>query len=117
MIRLQPEWVGELVSMWAARDWHEARDDLGYPTVSPMFARAVGKATEWEDPTGYGSAELQAMTAAVEWLKLNHQEHWRALSREFRTWTRRTLPEREGDAQLVLEAGQLLADYIDKTLG
>ena len=117
MIRLQPDWVGELVSMWAARDWADAHGDLGYPTVSPMFARAVGNVTEWEDPTGYSSAELRAVVAAVDWLQTNHPEHWRALSREFRTWTRRTLEAKEGDRELVLEAGLLLANYIDEILG
>lgn len=117
MIRLQPEWVGELVSMWAARDWADTHGDLGYPTVSPMFAKALGHTTEWEDPTGYSSSELRAMAAAVDWLKANHPEHWRALSREFRQWTRRTLEGKEGDNQLVLDAGALLAGYIDKMLG
>lgn len=116
MIRLQPEWVGELLSMWAAKDWADAQHDLGFPDVSPMFAKAVGMATEFEDPAGYSSAELRAVAAAVDWLQGAHPEHWRALSREFRTWTRRTLPRREGDDALVLEAGKFLADYIDKVL-
>lgn len=117
MIRLQPDWVGELVSMWAAIDWAEAQHDLGFPTVSPMFARAIGTNAEAEDPTGYSSAEMRAMAAAVDWLKMVHPEHYRALSREFRAWTRRTLERKDGDDQLVIEAGNLLAEYIDKVLG
>lgn len=117
MIRLQPEWVGELVSMWAARDWADAQQDLGFPTVSPMFAKSMGTAFEAEDVTGYSSAEVRAMAAAVDWLKLVHPDHYRALSREFRTWTRRTLEAKDGDRELVLEAGQMLAEYIDKVLG
>ena len=117
MIRLQPEWVGDLVSQWAAKDWSDAQGDLGYPTVSPMFARAVGVSAEAEDPTGYSSAELRAMAAAVDYLQLRHPEHWRALNREFRVWTRRDLEAKSGDAVLVLEAGTLLAKYIDETLG
>lgn len=117
MIRLQPDWIGELVSMWAAKDWSDAHGALGYPTVSPMFARAVGIVTESEDVTGYSSAELRAMAAAIDWLQLHHPEHWRALSREFRVWTRSTLPRQDGDDALVLEAGALLAKYIDEILG
>lgn len=117
MIRLQPEWVGELVSQWAASDWAAAQQDLGFPTVSPMFARAIGTVTECEDVTGYSSAELRAVAAAIDWLQLAHPEHWRALSREFRTWTRRTLERKDGDDQLVLEAGTLIANYIDEILG
>lgn len=117
MIRLQPDWVGELVSQWAASDWNAAQQDLGFPTVSPMFAKAVGTVTEFEDVTGYSSSEMRAVAAAIDWLQVVHPEHWRALSREFRTWTRRTLERKDGDDQLVLEAGQMIAEYIDKVLG
>jgi hypothetical protein len=82
-----------------------------------MFAKAMGTVTEFEDVTGYSSAELRAVAAAIDWLQLAHPEHWRAISREFRTWTRRTLERKDGDDQLVLEAGTLIADYIDKVLG
>jgi len=117
MIRIEPDWCGELLGQWAAKDWSDARDDLGFPTVSPMFAKAVGTSFEFEDVTGYSHAELRAMVAAVEWLHLTHPDHWRALSREFRIWTRRTLDEKPGDHDLVLEAGRMLADYIDNILG
>jgi len=117
MIRLQPEWIGELVSMWAAKDWAEAQMELGFPAVSPMFSKAVGNVAESEDVEGYSSAELRAVVAAVDWLQLVHAEHYRALSREFRQWTRRQTPGKEGDEQLVLEAGKMLADYIDNILG
>ena len=117
MIRLQPDWVGELVSQWAASDWAAAQQDLGFPTVSPMFSKAMGSVTEFEDVTGYSSAELRAVAAAIDWLQLVHPEHWRALSREFRTWTRRTLKRGDNDDALVLEAGKMIAEYIDNILG
>lgn len=117
MIRIEPDWCGELLSQWARSDAVDARDDLGFPTVSPMFAKAIGTATEFEDVTGYSSAELRAVAAAIDWLQLRHPEHWRALSREFRTWTRRTLEAKDGDRELVLEAGKMIAKYIDETLG
>jgi hypothetical protein len=117
MIRIQPDWVGELLGQWAAKDWSDAQHDLGFPTVSPMFAKAVGTSFESEDVTGYSRAELRAMVAGVDWLQLHHPEHYRALSREFRTWTRRTLARRDGDDQLVREAGRMLEKYIDETLG
>ena len=65
MIRLQPDWIGELLGHWAKSDWDQARDDLGFPQVSPMFAKAVGTILEAEDVTGYSSAETRAMAAAV----------------------------------------------------
>jgi hypothetical protein len=117
MIRIEPDWVGELLGQWAAKDWADAQHDLGFPTVSPMFAKAVGTSFELEDVTGYSHAELRAVVAAVDWLKLHHPDHWRALSREFRTWTRRTLDEKSGDRERVLEAGRMLEKYIDDVLG
>ena len=117
MIRIEPDWVGELLGQWAASDWRDAQQDLGFPSVSPMFAKAVGSSFETEDVTGYSHAELRAMVAGVDWLQLNHPEHYRALSREFRTWTRRTLEQRDGDDQLVMEAGRFLEKFIDETLG
>lgn len=116
MIRIQPDWVGELLGQWAARDWLETQQELGFPSVSPMFAKAVGSSFEVEDVTGYSHAELRAMVAAVDWLHLHHPDHWRALSREFRGWTRRTLDPRPGDTDRVLEAGRLLEKYIDDFL-
>lgn len=116
MIRLEPDWVGDLVSLWVAQDWADAQQRLGYPDVSPMFARALGNSSE-EDPTGYSSAEVRAMAAAIDWLRLVHWEHWRALSREFRSFSRSELPPKEGDRERVLEAGKMLADYIDNVLG
>jgi hypothetical protein len=117
MIRIEPDWVGELLGQWAGKDWSDAQQELGYPTVSPMFAKAVGSSFELEDVTGYSHAELRAMVAAVDWLQLHHADHWRALSREFRAWSRSTLEEKPGDRERVLEAGRMLANYIDNVLG
>lgn len=116
MIRLEPDWIGELLGQWAAGDWADARQDLGYPTVSPMFKKIVGNVTEFEDVTGYSSAELRAVSKAVDWLHEEHPEHWRALCREFRSWTRKTLEKKDGDDLLVIEAGKLLAFRVDDLL-
>lgn len=117
MIRMHPEWIGELLGQWAGSEGAEARSSLGYPQISPMFAKSVGSSIEAEDVTGYSSAEQRAMVAAVEWLHLTHYDHWRALSREFKGWTRKELEAKPGDRELVLDAGRLLADYIDSVLG
>lgn len=116
MIRLQPDWVGELLGHWASKDWAEARQDLGFPRVSPMFARAMGSSLDAEDVVGYSVAEVRAVVAAVDWLQERHPEHWRALSREFRAWTRSTLEGKEGDDELVLQAGTLIAQFVDRAL-
>lgn len=116
MIRLDPPWIGELLGQYVRSDWDDARGELGYPQVSPMFRKAVGSSFELEDVTGYSSAEMRAMAHAIDWLQTHHAEHWRALSREFRHWTRSTLAAKPGDEQLVLEAGILLAKKIDDML-
>lgn len=116
MIRLEPEWVGELLGHWAGKDWADAQQDLGYPKVSPMFSKAVGAVTEAEDVTGYSTAEGRAVLAAVDWLQVHHPEHWRALSREYKAWTRSTLAASAGDTELVLQAGKLIADFVDRLL-
>lgn len=116
MIRLQPDWVNELAHHWARGDWSQVDHELGYPTVSPMFKRVSGVDSS-EDVTGYSSAEVLAMAAAMEYLHLRHYEHWRALARLLRPHLRDTLPGKEGDAALAIEAGRLLEKYIDETLG
>lgn len=117
MIRIKPEWCGELLSMWAAKDWSDAQGELGFANVSPMFSKTMAFSSETEDVEGYSSAELRTMSAAVEWLHVNHPDHYRALSREFRQWTRAKTQAKEGDEQRVLEAGKMIAEYIDKVLG
>lgn len=111
-----PDWVRDLLGLWAHRDWADAQQDLGFPTVSPMFAKAVGSSVEAEDVTGFSSAEMRAMNSAIEWLQLEHHDHWRALSRELRPWTRRTLERKDGDSMLAIEAAKLLEKKIDDML-
>jgi hypothetical protein len=115
-MKLEPEWIGDLLGLWSRQDWHDSERHLGFPSVSPMFARAVGVVAETEEVAGYSSAELRAMTAGIEWLQLHHAEHYRALARELRPWARKNLEAKDGDKLLVLQAAKMLADYIDKVL-
>lgn len=110
-----PPWIGELLARWAARDWDDARDDLGFPGTAG-FARALASSQE-EDAGGYSSAELRAIAAAIEWLQLAHPGHWRVVCRAYRPWTRDGLHAQAGDADLLVEAVRLLANYIDNVLG
>jgi len=116
MIKMEPEWIGDLLGLWIRQEWGDMHYALGYPIVSPMFAKAVGIVAEVEDAGGYSSAELRAMTAAIDWLQVNHAEHYRALARELRPWARKSLEAKDGDELLVLQAGKMIADYIDKVL-
>lgn len=108
-----PDWVRDLLGLWAERDWHDAQMPLGLPTVSPMFARGMGISSDSEDVGGYSSAEVRAMAAAVERLRETYPDHWRALSRAIRPWTRRDLAKTDEDAQLVAQAMKLLEKYVD----
>jgi hypothetical protein len=114
-MRIEPEWVGELLGQWALRDWADARQELGYPRVSPMFSRAV-HGRDADDAMGYSAAEIQAVVVAVEWLQAEHPDHWRAVSREFKAWTRATLEQRDNDHELVAHAAKLIAKKIDQLL-
>jgi hypothetical protein len=116
MIRLQPEWIGELASSWARDDWGSVSRELGYPDVSPMFKR-IASVDSSEDAMGYSSAEVRAMAAAMEWLHLRHYEHWRALVRMLRPHLRGKLLAQDNDEELAMGAGKMLAEYIDKVLG
>lgn len=110
------DWVKDLLGLWAERDWADAQIPLGLPTVSPMFAKAIGVSVETEDVGGYSSVEIQAMALGVDWLQREHYEHWRALSRMIRPWTRRDLPKSDDDDRLVIEALHKLEKFIDETL-
>jgi hypothetical protein len=111
-----PDWVRDLLGLWAHRDWSDAQQDLGYPTVSPMFAKAIGSGVSAEDVTGFSSAEMRAMGTAIEWLQAEHHDHWRALSRQIRPWTRKTLQQKDNDNALAIEAANMIAQKIDDML-
>jgi len=116
-ITMQPSWVEDLLHQLDAREWGGVRRDLGYPSTSPTFARLAGGSVECEDVTGYSAAEGRAMAEAVEWLHQHHPEHWRALSRSMRAWSRLILQPRDDDEVLVAEAGVMLAQRVDEILG
>lgn len=111
-----PAWAIELLGDWARADWRDAQHELGLPSVCPTFRGLLEVSCE-VDVTGYSSAEVQAVAAAVEYLHAHHAEHYRVLSRAFRPWTKSKLPAGEDDDRLLREAVQMVADFVDKTLG
>lgn len=113
MVRLQPEWIGELVSMCAQEDWQDVREQLGYPTVSPMFARFMPQTAEADDVTGYSSAEVTACRAGIVWLNNNYPLEYAALQWEFQPGKRHMLLRDDDHDALVLHAGRLLAKFVD----
>lgn len=117
MIRLQPEWVGELVSMCSKDDWADTTSALDYPTVSPMFKKLIPDVAETDDVTGYSSAELRACKAGIEWLSQGHPEEYAALAWEFQPWKRKVIDKHEDHDALVQYAGRLLEKFIDKYCG
>lgn len=113
MIKLEPPWIADLLGMWVAYDRSAARKELGYPSVSPMFARALGMAAETDDADGYSNAEVKAMYQAIDWLRQNHPLHAEAINAAFRPWAG---GDAAVNAQLVQEAATMLAKYIDALL-
>jgi hypothetical protein len=117
MIRLKPDWIGELVSICAADDWADAQHRLDYPDVSPMFRRLLPEMAEADDVGGYSSAEVRACRAALERLSQQHPDEYAALTWEFQTWKRRHLERSDDHEALTLRAGELLAKFVDEMLG
>lgn len=117
MIRLQPEWIGELVGICARDDWSDLNDRLGYPSVSPMFQRFMPELAESDDVTGYSSAEVRACRAGIEWLCNHHPDEYAALQWEFQPSKRRLLVLQKNHTHLVLRAGTLLEQFVDKYCG
>lgn len=113
MIRIEPDWVGELISLAAKDDWSEATSGLDYPPVSPMFRKLLPGLAESDDVTGYSSAELRACKEGIDWLSREHPAEYAALAWEFQPWRRKREPRRDGHAELVQRAGSLLAKFID----
>lgn len=109
---IRPEWVGLLLNEWAREDW--APGSMGYPPTA-SFAQHAGD--DDTSASGYSVQEVRAMVAAVDWLALAHPEHWRALNRALRPQAAAQLPARPGDAQRLIEVGDMLAHYIDTVLG
>ena len=116
MNQLNPPWAAELLHDWARTDWRDAQMDLGLPNVCPSFKGLVEHSSE-VDVGGYSPAEVQAIAAAIEWLHVRHLEHYRVVCRHFRPWMRAKLERKDGDDKLLISAVQMIADYVDKTLG
>ena len=115
-MNLNPPWAAELLHDWARADWRDAQIDLGLPAVCPSFKGLVEISHEVE-VGGYSPAEVRAIAAAVEYLHLTHLEHYRVLCRHFRPWMRAKLERKDGDEELLSAAVQMIAEYVDKTLG
>lgn len=114
MIRLEPDWIGELVSIASKDDWSDTTSALDYPSVSPMFRKLLPDIAEADDTAGYSSAELAACKAGIEWLSQNYPTEYAALAWEFQPWKRKHLGRHEDHHTLVLYAGRLLANFVDK---
>lgn len=114
MIRLQPDWIGELVSLASKDDWADTTSALDYPSVSPMFKRLIPSMAESDDVTGYSSAELTACKAGIEWLSQHHPAEYAALAWEFQPWKRKHLAKHKDHQDLVMQAGALLAKFVDR---
>lgn len=115
-MKLEPPWAAELLADWSRSDWRDAENHLGLPSVSPTFRGLLEISCE-VDVVGYSSAEIQAVAAAVEHLHTEHAEHYRALCRHFRPWSRKTLPASDDDDRLLREAVEMVALFVDKILG
>lgn len=114
-IGLEPVWVEDLLGLWAGASLRQASEALGFSAVSPMFRRCASDA-EAEDVQGYSSAELRALSAAVERLRLEYPLEWAAIQRGFKPWTRSGIDGTD-DVGLLKRAGARLAGWVDAAVG
>lgn len=116
-MKLQPEWVGELVSICSSDDWADAQQPLSWSSVSPMFRRLMPEMAETDDATGYSSAEVRACKAGLDWLARDHPVEFSALAWEFQAWRRSHIERHQDHDALAQTAARLLADFVDRTCG
>lgn len=116
-MKIEPEWVADLVRMCSASDWSGLNASLGYPSVSPMFARLIPDLASTENVSSDLSAEMQACKEGLEWLSKAHPDAYAALAWQFQRWRRKFTPQQQDHDLLVQQAATLLARYIDKKLG
>ena len=113
-MRLQPDWLGELVSICVDDDWRGSQMQLNWGDVSPMFRRLLPELAQSDDTDGYSSLEVRACRAGLEWLSANHQAEFNALCWQFWAWKRKHLNLADNHDELLQRAGILLAEYVDK---
>jgi hypothetical protein len=110
---LSPEWVRDLVSIWAsdgARSWSAG---LGYPSTCPSFER--GALRESADDLSYSDLEVAAMRSSITRLRDCYPRHYEAVLREFVPHTRHTI-DTSVDA-LLRGALVLLEEIFDQEIG
>jgi hypothetical protein len=87
--RLSPEWVRDLVSIWASdgrRSWSEG---LGFPSVCPSFER--GALHDQDLDLSYSDLEVAVMRSSITRLRDGYPRHYEALLRGFVPHTRHTI--------------------------
>lgn len=114
-IGIEPAWAEDLLGIWAAADAGTIRRSSGHSQVSPMF-RLWGVVDDSADDEGsYGGAEVLAMRAAVDRLQLQQPLMYAAVLATFKPWT--GVEATAATKALALEAGALLATWVDEACG
>lgn len=113
-IGIVPEWVEDLLGVWAAADVGAIRHSLSHPTASPMF-RLWGAVDEDTDTDGsYSGAEVLAMRAAVERLQREMPAHYDAVVATFKPW--RGQEATAATRAMAVAAGSILAVWVDEAV-
>lgn len=114
-IGIQPDWVEDLLGIWAAADATGA-SGRGHDGACPMF-RLWGVVDDSRDDAedSYSSAEVVAMRAAIERLQVERVDHYMAVLAAFKPWTGLEADSRT--AELARQAGAMLAEWVDQALG
>ena len=112
---IEPEWVEDLLGLWAATDATSMADKLGHGRASPMFVM-WGVVDDGVDSDGsYSSMEVAAMRHAVDCLRDSHPEMYRAILATFKPWT--GIAADAETLRLARCAATVLAAYVDRMVG
>jgi hypothetical protein len=109
-------WVIDLLGLWADRDLHDQDFRLGFPSVSPTFARFESHSSDNADVWDYTETEIEAMGTAVDKLAENHPDLWKALMRSVKPWFRKSTVNDADETELVKKAVVLLEKYVNEAL-
>lgn len=109
---LQPDWIEDLLGLWAASDAGAVTRKLAWSTASPMFAMWGVVDNEVEQDGSYSAVEVNAVRSAIERLRNERPDMWEAVLATFKPWA--GIEANAGTLALAKEAGPMLAAWVDE---
>lgn len=109
---LTPEWIEDLLGLWAAADTHSETRKLAWEGATTMW-QLWGVVDDQQYSEGsYSSAEALAVRQAVERLRSERPELYEAVLASFKPWA--GIEANEVTHARAIEAGEILAAWVDE---